>query len=165
MVTAGLDEAARLTPSPPVALSIAALALSMAVDPVGLAPDGTMALPGSARTAGWFQQGPVPADGEGNVVIAAHVDDAEVGLGPFAGLRDLTVGDEIYVSDARGRHFGYRVTRVDQTHKAEVDPDTLFVGDLSPRLVLVTCGGRWDASVRHYQDNVIVWAEPMESPS
>jgi len=152
-------------PQPPTSLSIGALSLSMPVDPVGLAADGTMALPGSALTAGWYQNGAVPGAAEGNIVIAAHVDDAEVGLGPFAGLRKLEIGEEVRLADATGREFVYRVTSVEQTDKSQVDPNVLFAGNVAPRLALVTCGGTWDAKIGHYQDNVIVWAELTEQPS
>jgi len=152
-------------PQPPTTLSIGALSLSMPVDPVGLAADGTMALPGSALTAGWYQNGAVPGATQGNIVIAAHVDDAEVGLGPFSGLRDLKVGEEVRLADATGSEFVYRVTSVEQTDKSQVDPYVLFAGDLESRLALVTCGGTWDANIGHYQDNVIVWAELTEQPS
>jgi len=162
---AALASAETELPRPPTNLSIGALSLSMPIDPVGLAADGTMDLPGSARTAGWYQNGAVPGAAEGNIVIAAHVDDAEAGLGPFAGLRELKVGDELRLSDARGSEFVYRVTGVEQTSKSQVDPAVLFAGDLAPRLALVTCGGTWDAKVAHYQDNVIVWAELTEQPA
>ena len=156
---AGIGES---LPQPPTSLDIGALSLSMPIAPVGLAADGTMALPESAQIVGWYQNGAVPGAREGNIVVAAHVDDAEVGLGPFARLRDLGVGDEIRLGDAMGRQFVYRVTSIEQTHKADVDPAVLFADDLAPRLALVTCGGTWDAKAGHYQDNVIVWAELTE---
>lgn len=139
--------------------------IEMPVQGVGYAEDGSMELPESATTAGWFRLGGHPAGGprDGmNVVLAAHVDDATVGLGPFARLREAQPGDRVGVRLADGSLAWYRVDRVEQTAKRDVDLAQVF-RDSTRALVLVTCGGRWDASVRHYEDNVLVWAYPEDA--
>jgi hypothetical protein len=42
-------------------------------------------------------------------------------------------------------------------------PDLLFTRAGSPFLTLVTCGGVFDQSTRHYSDNVVVYAVPVSS--
>ena len=54
--------------------------------------------------------------------------------------------------------MAYRVTARRELGKAALPAD-LFATDGPPRLVLVTCGGRFDRTTRHYTDNVIVYAE------
>jgi hypothetical protein len=49
----------------------------------------------------------------GNAVISGHhnlIGPNEFGLGKFAGLWNLKIGDPLYVLDARGRVFVYRVS-------------------------------------------------------
>lgn len=152
-----------LAPAPtPTGLVVERLGVDMPVLGVGLAPDGGMELPESAADAGWFRAGGNPGGGlrgGQNAVIAAHVDDSEIGRGPFASLRDARPGDRVEVTLSDGSTASYLVERVDQTSKREVDFSVVF-GAAEGALVLVTCGGRWDADVRHYEDNVLVWAFP-----
>ena len=64
------------------------------------------------------------------------------------------------LSGADGRTLAYRVVARRQLGKADLPAD-LFARGGPPRLVLVTCGGRFDRTTRHYTDNVIVYAEPV----
>ncbi len=149
----------------PISLAIESVNLEMPVVPVGVESDGQMEIPESAADAGWYRFGASPASDTGNVVIAAHVDDARIGLGPFSRLPGMSEGDLIEVSLEDGSTVTYRVFRVEQTSKQSVDMDAVFANGEDQNLVLVTCGGRFDWDARHYEDNVVVWAEPVgESP-
>ena len=165
MTDASIAAWASQQPAAPSRLVIPAIAVDMSVEPVGLAPDSSMELPSAASVAGWYEYGRAPASGVGNTVVAAHVDDATIGLGPFANLKKLTEGAQVDVVDAAGSVHSFTVTRVEQTAKAAVDSAILFAREGPQQLVLVTCGGRWDNGNRHYEDNVIVWAEPMRVAS
>ncbi|MDN4478003.1 class F sortase [Demequina lignilytica] len=148
----------------PSGLRVPRLEIDMAVLGVGLDADGGMELRESAAEAGWFRAGGNPGGGlrEGqNAVIAAHVDDGVIGRGPFASLREARPGDRVEVELTDGSVVVYQVDRVQQTSKREVDFSVVF-GAAEGALVLVTCGGRWDADVRHYEDNVLVWAFPED---
>ena len=48
-----------------------------------------------------------------------------------------------------------------QVPKTSLDDLGLFQTGGPPRLVLVTCGGRYDAARRTYEDNVVVQARPL----
>lgn len=146
----------------PTGLRVPRLEIEMPVVGVGLDTEGGMELPESAGDAGWFRAGGNPGGGlraTQNAVIAAHVDDAVVGRGPFARLREARAGDAVEVVLSDGATAVYQVDRVEQTSKQQVDFAVVF-GAAEGALVLVTCGGRWDADVRHYEDNVLVWAFP-----
>lgn len=147
---------------PPTGLSIGALDLDMPIAPVGVADDGSMEIPESASTAGWYRFGATPGSDSGNVVVAAHVDDPS-GLGPFSRIKELDDGDTVTVAMDDGTEATYRVTRSEQTSKQDVDMDLVFANTDQHQLVLVTCGGRFDWDNRHYEDNVVVWAEPVEA--
>ncbi|MDN4475328.1 class F sortase [Demequina sp. SYSU T00192] len=148
----------------PSRLVVDRLGIDVRVRGVGLDADGSMELPSSAEVAGWFRAAGNPGGGlrgGRNAVIAAHVDDAVVGLGPFARLREARPGDRLEVVLDDGGSAVYRVERVEQTDKRDVDLDAVFASP-DGALVLVTCGGRWDADVQHYEDNVLVWALPED---
>ena len=45
--------------------------------------------------------------------------------------------------------------------KSLLDPNDLFGPSEAAMVALVTCGGRFDPSTNHYEDNVIVTLEPV----
>jgi hypothetical protein len=129
------------------------------VVPVATGPDGGLVVPDPPTTVGWWSPGALAGASTGTTVLAGHVDSAAAGLGTFAVLRDLGVGERVVLAGADGRTVAYRVTARRELGKAALPAD-LFATDGPPRLVLVTCGGRFDPATRHYTDNVIVYAEP-----
>lgn len=155
------DDASIPAPPAPVRLAVADLDVDMPVVGVGTEPDGTMSLPASGSEAGWYRFGSAPASATGTTVLASHVDTRAEGLGPFARLREAQVGSVVTLADAAGAVHRYTVASVERIAKADVPLDDVFDRAGPPRLVLVTCGGDWDASVGHYEDNVIVTAVPV----
>lgn len=146
---------------PPVSLTIPALGIEVPIDPVGVSEDGQMEIPPLAERAGWYRFGASPGEPEGTAVVAAHVDSiASAGLGPFARLGDLAVGDVVEVVLQDGVVRRYAVTAVTSVPKPEVPWAEVFTREGSPRLVLVTCGGTFRRDARSYTDNVIVTADP-----
>jgi hypothetical protein len=145
----------------PSQVRVAALGVDATVVPVGLDDAGNMMLPPDPAIAGWYQYGPAPENTTGATVIAAHVDSLTYGLGPFAALADAAPGTEIVVTDAAGHERTYAVASRETTEKGDVAWSTIFDRTGPPRLVLVTCGGEFDYSTRHYLSNVIVVATPV----
>lgn len=145
----------------PVSLSLAALGIEMAVQPEGLDADKQMALPVSPYVAGWYKFGPGPHSEQGATVIAAHVDSLAEGIGPFARLKDTPIGAEVSVTDADGATHLYRVVTVERIAKSDVPLDRVFTREGAPTIVLVTCGGEWNAAADSYKDNYIVTAEKV----
>ncbi|MFI2104389.1 class F sortase [Isoptericola sp. NPDC019693] len=154
---------ARDVPAPPPAaptrVEVPALDLDVRVRAVGVDEQGRMDLPGSADVAGWYRFGSAPASTAGATVVAAHVDD-EDSVGPFARLVAAEPGTTVRVRTSDGATHTYTVERSESTAKADVATDRLFDRSGRPRLLLVTCGGRWDADARSYTDNVVVTAVP-----
>lgn len=147
---------------PPVGLTIPALDLEVPIDPVGVQADGQMEVPPLAERAGWYRFGASPGDTEGTAVVAAHVDSiASAGLGPFARLGELAVGDVVEVTLEDGTVRRYAVASVASVPKTEVPWADVFTRDGGPRLVLVTCGGDFRRDVRSYTNNIIVTADPI----
>lgn len=154
------------TPAParatavPVAVSVPAAGVEVPVVPVGVDPNGAMELPVDPAVAGWYEYGADPASAQGRTVISAHVDAPDYPIGPFSRLRDLAPGASVQVRDAAGQAFDYSVTAVTYYRKTDLPVAELFARDGAPALVLITCGGAFDASVGRYEDNVVVIASP-----
>jgi LPXTG-site transpeptidase (sortase) family protein len=143
-----------------VALAVPGSDIDVTVVPVGVTKDGSMELPDTVRKAGWYRFGATPSSTVGTTVIAAHVDTRKEGLGPFARLSSVRDGDQITVRDARGRTTEYQVTTRRQIRRTALPVDKLFTRDGRPRLVLITCGGAYDAD-SGYADNLVIIAEPV----
>lgn len=124
------------------------------------ATQGALAVPDDPSVLGWWSTGARPGSGVGSVVVDGHVDSARDGLGVFAALRALTVGQRVEVVDQAGRRWSYRVTGRRSYPKTALADSDVFDQSVSERLVLVTCGGVFDRLTRHYADNVVVYARP-----
>ncbi|MCU0513830.1 MAG: sortase [Anaerolineae bacterium] len=104
------------------------------------------------RSAGHLQGTALPADG-GNVVLSGHVEMADGGVGPFAGLRQAQMGDVIELR-MNGEVWRYAVTETWTTTPDDLAP-ILPTGD--ERLTLITCG-TYDFFSNSYPDRLVVVA-------
>jgi hypothetical protein len=123
-------------------------------------PRGRLSLPHDVDQAGWWRDGARLGDRFGAVVLAAHVDSFAEGIGPIAELLGAVPGDELHLR-SRSLAQEYIVTSADLVPRdglAGLAPALSFTG--SHRLVVITCGGPYDAASGGYQDNLVVVAEP-----
>lgn len=148
-------------PIAPVRVQVPAASIDMPIAPVGIQDGGFMELPPQPSIAGWYRFGAYPAAGAGNTVLAAHVDSRIYGIGPLSNLRNLGAGTEVQVESADGRMSRYAVESVTYYPRSELPAEQLFVRDGAPALVLITCGGSFDAATRSYSDNVVAIARPI----
>lgn len=144
----------------PARIAIPSLGVDAPVDPVGVTDDGQMRLPDDIDRVGWYRFGPAPGT-EGHAVLAGHVDDVEQGLGALGPLRTVETGAEVVVTDATGTATRWRVVSRELVGKPELPLDAIFAKEGPPLLVVVTCGGPFLAASGHYQDNLVVVAEPV----
>jgi LPXTG-site transpeptidase (sortase) family protein len=143
----------------PSRVTIPAIDLDEPLIDLGIAADGRMEVPVDFDDVGWFTGGGRPG-GRGPTVIAAHVD-SRVGPAAFARLAELGVGDEVSVQDVDGGTTRYAVTEVADFAKADFPTARVFGAQPTDQLRLITCGGFFDRSVGHYEDNRVVFAEPV----
>jgi len=94
----------------------------------------------------------------GSVVIDGHVDSAAFGVGALFRLRDARPGDDVVVTNAAGVTTRYSVVARRTYAKTTLPVTEIFAADVDQRLVLLTCGGPFDPTTRHYADNVVVYA-------
>ena len=118
--------------------------------------EGQMEVPVDVATVGWYEYG--GSFGPGNTVLAGHISKPGE-RGVFYDLKLLTLGDPVTVK-AAAQNVSFTVTRVATYPKTEFPAEAVFIGDGTPALVLVTCGGAFDQGARSYEDNVIVWLKP-----
>ncbi|WP_316317218.1 class F sortase [Clavibacter michiganensis] len=143
----------------PTRVAIPAIDLDQPLIDLGIAADGRMEVPVDFDDVGWFTGGGRPG-GRGPTVIAAHVAP-RVGPAAFGRLAELGVGDEVSVQDVDGGSTRYVVTEVADFPKADFPTARVFGAQATDQLRLITCGGIFDRSVGHYEDNRVVFAEPV----
>jgi hypothetical protein len=154
--------------SAPVALSIPAIGVAVAVSELGLNPDGTVQVPTDFQEPGWYRLGPSPGQ-VGSAVILGHVDSYQ-GPAVFFQLRSLQAGDQVEVSLADGVVADFVVTSVTMYPKAQFPALQVYGSHGYSALQLVTCGGTFDTQTGHYLSNVVVYTSllsttPAASPT
>jgi hypothetical protein len=144
----------------PVRLRLGRLGIDAPISPVGIdVRHGTLAIPGSLRRLGWWSDSSAPTARSGSVLVAGHVDGANSRIGAFFPLRLAHAGDVVDVTTANEAVHRYVVTSIRRYPKRRLPLD-IYSRSGAPRLVLVTCGGRFDPVTGHYPDNVVVTARP-----
>lgn len=148
----------------PALLELPEQAVSAPVQPASVSDDGELVVPDDPGRLGWWVGGAQPGDPAGTAVVAGHVDSADLGLGVFASLREVAVGERVVLRSATGERRAYRVTDVLQVGKRAL-PRELFTRAGAPRLALITCAGDFDRASRSYKDNLVVLAVPEAGSS
>ena len=159
------------TPSPrpqliaiaPNRIDIPSLKAQAPIVDVGTTPDGELDVPVNPHTVGWWSPGAKPGAAKGTAILAGHINYAGV-TGTFAEIGKLRPGAEIDVygkQNAGGKTMiKFRVTGVRTYHKTRLPYRQLFDQGGVGRMVLVTCGGPFDASTGNYLDNIVAFAVP-----
>jgi sortase (surface protein transpeptidase) len=147
--------------SPPTRVMIPSVGVNAPVVPVGVERDGlTMEVPTDVDDVGWYRFGPSPGQ-QGSAVLVGHVDARLQGPGAFFNLRRLSLGARVTVLLANGRSARFRVLARRSYAKGKL-PNFLYEREGRAMLVLVTCGGWFDETTRHYSDNVVVFATALK---
>ena len=123
--------------------------------------NGVLQIPADIQHVGWWDGSAAAGDPFGSTVIAGHVDARLQGLGFFAELLLVQVGDLITLrSDPQS--LTYRVVSTTLIDKQALSSDGQALDQRGPhRLVLITCSGQWHPEVRSYDSNLILVAEPV----
>ena len=147
-------------PNAPTHVRIASLGIDAPVAATGIdLKQGVLAVSSDIHRTAWWADGAAPGDPHGSIVIAGHVDSAKAGAGAFFSLKNARPGTIVALTTADGRTRTYRVTSVKTMLKAQL-PTSIWSQKGSTHLVLVTCGGPFDAAAGHYRDNIVVNAVP-----
>jgi hypothetical protein len=142
----------------PQRIVIPTIGVDAFIDRAGFTEVGEMAVPDFGDAA-WFTPSVKPGR-VGPSVITGHVDSRR-GPDVFFDLRELAPGDEIEVHGDHGEIVAFAVTGVEQHPKDDYPRERVHAATAGPELRLITCGGIFDRSVGHYDDNIIVFAERL----
>jgi sortase (surface protein transpeptidase) len=151
-----------LPSSAPVAIRIPALGVSTPLTRLGLADDGTLEAPAAGDEVGWFTGSATPGT-LGPAVIAGHVTWG--GPAVFYELGTLDRSDRVLVRREDGRTAVFAVTSVRRYPKASFPTRAVYGATDHAALRLITCGGRFDASLDRYEDNVVVFGRLVAARS
>ncbi|MBA3528266.1 MAG: class F sortase [Propionibacteriaceae bacterium] len=126
--------------------------------------DGELKVPEHVRHVGWWDGSSYAGDPFGSTVIAGHVDSATEGIGFFARLLRIGVGDRVTLR-GDGHRASYRIVSVQLvTKKALASDSRAFDVTGDHRLVLITCAGDYDRSRGGYDSNLVVTGMPIGLP-
>jgi sortase (surface protein transpeptidase) len=142
-------------PTGPMTITIPSIGVKAGIIGIGLQADGAMQIPDPDQV-GWYKRGPRPG-GPGPAVLIGHVDD-RTGPAVFYRLRELHRGDEILIRQRHGPTMRFTVVRLERVPKTALPTNRIWPTTSKPLLRLITCGGSFNHTTRHYRDNLIVYA-------
>lgn len=145
--------------------------------------DGALFVPDDPKTVSWASQDAKPGSNRGTVILTSHINfviDGSLVHGAFADLAEYartSVGKELTLTLADGRVLRYKIVAGREYNKEQLAADPKLRTDLydqvdrfgaqgkpkSSRLLLVSCGGAFDNATGNYEDNVFLYALPIDS--
>ncbi|MFV2021345.1 class F sortase [Micromonospora sp. LOL_023] len=151
-----------LEPSRPIRIAIPSLEVRAPVHSVGVADDGSIAVPPLHRhnQAGWYDRGPTPGQ-FGPAIIVGHADTRD-GPSVFHGLADIEPGATVEVTRRDRAVAVFEVNSVEHFDKEALPVERVYGDYARPGLRLITCGGRWLGDGIGYADNIVVFASLIE---
>ncbi|MFD1324294.1 class F sortase [Micromonospora sonneratiae] len=152
-----------LEPSRPVRIVVKSIKVNAPVHQVGLAADGSIAVPALERhnETGWYDRGPTPGQ-FGPAIIVGHAD-TRTGPSVFHNLSKLRPGARVEVTRADQSVAVFEVNSVERFDKSGLPADRVYGDFARPGLRLITCGGQWVGGSIGYADNVVAFASLIKS--
>ncbi len=149
--------------SVPSTITIPVLDVRSPVTKLGLDAQDHVEVPPLSRPelTGWYKHGPTPGE-VGPSVILGHVDN-EQGPAVFYDLHTLEPGSKVKVTRSDGSVAVFRVTSVERFPKDEFPTERVYSNLDYAGLRLITCGGVFNESTQHYEDNIIAFARLVSS--
>ncbi|MDG4831414.1 class F sortase [Solwaraspora sp. WMMD1047] len=152
-----------LEPSRPIRVAIPSIEVTAPVHRVGLADDGSIAVPALDKhnETGWYDRGPTPGQ-FGPAIIVGHAD-TRTGPSVFHDLVKLRPGAKIEVTRQDRSVAIFEVNSVEHFDKAALPDERVYADYSRPLLRLITCGGEWRGGSVGYADNIIAFASLIDS--
>lgn len=153
-----------LSASDPVSVSIPSIDVTSDLHALGLADDGTLEVPSGDLydQAAWYDGSPTPGE-VGPSVIEGHVTSAGSTPSIFFELGAVEVGDTVDVDRADGTTASFEVYDIASFPKDEFPTRAVYGNTNKAELRVITCGGTYSAEQRAHLDNIVVFAELVES--
>lgn len=145
----------------PDRLKIPKIHIDAAIQQVGLTASGAMDVPTNSTDVGWLKTSTIPGD-VGSAVIDGHLDSRTGSAGIFQYLRDLRVGDKVYIQDRLGVVTTFVVWQT-KTYEPNAEPPEVFNVSDGVHLNLITCTGIWDVGKQNYGKRLVVFTSLEKS--
>lgn len=144
--------------STPIKVSIPAVGIEGNIVLVGRTKTGKMAVPAKYEDVGWYKYGPLPG-AVGNAVLAGHLDNGKGKPAVFYNLRNIRIGDSIYVENSDGMKIKFTVKEVRLVDYTNPPLEDIFGNSSEEMLNLITCDGTWDPKTKNYDKRLVVFSE------
>jgi hypothetical protein len=123
-------------------------------------PGGELDVPLNPKVVGWWDHGAKPGAPKGTAILAGHINYAGV-EGALAKIGSLNPGDTVYIDgldNGKKTRLKFSITGVRTYNKQVLPYKEIFDQSSVGRIVLVTCGGSFDAQTGNYLDNIVAFA-------
>ncbi len=143
----------------PVSVSIPSLGINAPIVPTttsGTGANKQLLIPANIHTVGWWDNSSPPGTA-GTTLLAGHVDWYGQGPGALYHLVSIQAGSQIQLKTSTGAVSNWIAGPAKLESKSYV-ASTHWTSTGAPTLVLVTCGGPFNATDGQYLDNVVVKA-------
>ena len=137
-------------------------------------------MPADPQVVSWAKEDAAPGSSHGTTILTSHINyviDGHLVVGALSDLAwyaEHAIGRHIKVKLADGRVLTYHIVAGREYSKQELannsklratlyDQNKVYgpVRNPSGRLLLVSCGGAFDAYTGEYEDNVFLYALPV----
>jgi LPXTG-site transpeptidase (sortase) family protein len=149
-------------PFVPVRLEVPSAGVQAPIDPLDLDEAGELEVPEQGARAGWWAGGSW-AGAVGPTVVVGHVNSHGGQAGVFHALTLVEPGDRARLLSKQGRYLEYEVVAVETVAKRDFPTDDVYGATRGAELRLVTCGGPFNILRGAHRDNVIVYAELVDT--
>jgi sortase (surface protein transpeptidase) len=137
-------------------VSIPSIGVSAPTEQLTRDASGALQPPTVYTDTGWYRDGVLPGQ-VGPAVIAGHIDSTDAPA-VFAHLADLRPGALVHIRLSGGSVVDFTVDRSIQVSKGDFPTGDVYGPTPTPQLRIITCGGTFDPSIGHYDDNIVVFA-------
>lgn len=146
----------------PSRLIIPKLEIEADVQRLGVTRSGNMAAPNNFTDVSWYKYGTVPGF-KGSAVMAGHVDNALSTPAVFYNLKDLEIGDDIYVVRADGKRLHYKVVDEQTYQYNDTKPlQRIFNATDGSYLNIITCQGEWVPEAKSARYRLVIYTKLVE---
>ncbi len=143
----------------PTRIKIPKIKVDIALESVGLNPDGVVGVAKGLGNGAWYNIGVRPGD-NGSAVINGHYGRLKNGkMGVFTNLNKLRKGDKIYTKDYDGLVTTFVVREIRKYDLKTDATEVFFANDDNSHLNIVTCEGVWNKITKTYSNRLVVFAD------
>jgi len=137
-------------------LLIPSLKINAKIQNVGITKKGNMSTPNNFFDVGLYKYGPNPGE-KGSAIIDGHVNNGFGLKAVFGDLKNIKIGDDIYVEMEKGIKVHFVVTET-SLYDYNAPADSVFNQKDNSYLKLITCSGTWIPEIKTHDKRLVVTA-------